>query len=143
VTVRSEGAVNSTKLIRESRPSRCLAEHRSDLSKLRFLPPSLCSVLRYVPMAVLLITYKYNPDRSKADHKGFYKVIRSFRWVKLSEFNYAITADAPAKAVWQKLKTHIDPDDYLVMLVFKSGTWGLKDQKVLAWLSDQPLQIEP
>jgi hypothetical protein len=111
-------------------------------AKLRFLPPSLCSVLRYVPMAVLLITYKYNPETSKADHKGFYEVIRSFRWVKLSEFNYAITADEPAKTVWQKLNAHIDPDDYLVMLVFKSGTWGLKDQKVLAWLSDQPLQIE-
>jgi hypothetical protein len=93
-------------------------------------------------MAVLLITYKYDAERSKADHKAFYELMRSYRWVKLSEFNYAITADEPAKAVWQKLNAHIDPDDYLVMLVFKSGTWGLKDQKVLAWLSDQPLKIE-
>jgi hypothetical protein len=28
------------------------------------------------------------------------------------------------------------------MLVFKSDSWSLKDQKVLAWLSKQPLKIE-
>jgi hypothetical protein len=94
-------------------------------------------------MAVLLITYKHNPATSKADYAGFQEVIRSYRWVKLSESNYAITADEPAKDVWQKLKAHIDPDDYLVMLTFKSGTWSLKDQEILAWLVDQPLKIEP
>jgi hypothetical protein len=94
-------------------------------------------------MAVLLITYKHNPPPSKADCDGFYEVITSYRWVKLSESNYAITADEPAKAVWQRIKAHIDPEDYLVMLIFKSGTWSLKDQKVLAWLVDQPLKIEP
>jgi hypothetical protein len=95
-------------------------------------------------MAVLLITYKHNPATSKADYDGFLQSIRSYhRWVKLSESNYAITADEPAKDVWQKLKAHIDPDDYLVMLTFKSGTWSLKDQEILAWLVDQPLKIEP
>jgi hypothetical protein len=95
-------------------------------------------------MAVLLITYKHNPATSKADYAGFLQVISSYhRWVKLSESNYAITADEPAKECWQKLKAHIDPDDYLVMLTFKSGTWSLKDQEILAWLVDQPLKIEP
>jgi hypothetical protein len=94
-------------------------------------------------MAVLLITYKYDAERSKADHKAFHEVITSYLWVKLSESNYAMTADEPARNVWQKLKAHIDPDDYLVMLTFKSGTWSLRDQKVLAWLSEQPLKIEP
>jgi hypothetical protein len=28
------------------------------------------------------------------------------------------------------------------MLIFKSGLWNLKDQKVLAWLLEQPLKIE-
>lgn len=93
-------------------------------------------------MAVLLITYKHDPKSSKADCDGFLQVIESYRWVKLSGSNYAITADESVKAVWQKLKAHIDPDDYLVMLIFKSGSWGLKDQKVLAWLVEQPLKIE-
>jgi hypothetical protein len=74
-------------------------------------------------MAVLLISYKYNPETSKADYDGFYAVIRSYRWAKLSASNYAINADESAKAVWQKLKAYIDPDDYLVMLTFKSGPW--------------------
>jgi hypothetical protein len=86
-------------------------------------------------MAVLLITYKHNPATSKADYDGFQEVIRNYEWVKLSESNYAITADEPAKDVWQKLKAHIDPDDYLVMLTFKSGSWSLKDPKILALVS--------
>ena len=93
-------------------------------------------------MAVLLITYKYNPKTSKADYDGFNQVISSYRWVKLSESDYAITAEESAKAVWQKLKAYIDAEDYLVMLTFKSGSWSLKDQKVLAWLVDHPLKIE-
>ena len=92
-------------------------------------------------MAVLLITYKCNAETSKAD-KAFYKVLGSYQWVKLYGSNYAITADEPARDVWQKLKAQIDADDYLVMLTFKSGSWSLKDQKVLAWLSKQPLKIE-
>jgi len=62
--------------------------------------------------------------------------------VKLYGSNYAITADEPATDVWRKLKARTDPDDYLVMLIFKSGTWSLKDQKILAWLAHQPLKIE-
>jgi hypothetical protein len=92
-------------------------------------------------MAVLLITYKCNAETSKAD-KAFYKVLRSYQWVKQYGSNYAITADEPARDVWQKLKSQIDPDDYLVMLIFKSDTWSLKDQKILAWLVHQPLKIE-
>jgi hypothetical protein len=93
-------------------------------------------------MAVLLITYKCNAEPPKAD-KAFYEILGRYQWVKLYGSNYAMTADEPAKDVWHKLKAHIDPDDYLVMLTFKSGSWGLKDQKVLAWLADQPLKIEP
>ena len=98
-------------------------------------------VLWYAPMAVLLITYKCNAEMSKAD-KAFYKALGRYQWVKLYGSNYAITADEPARDVWQKLKAQTDPDDYLVMLIFKSGTWSLKDQKILAWLVHQPLEIE-
>ena len=98
-------------------------------------------MLWYAPMAILLITYKCNAETSKAD-KAFYNVLGSYQWVKLYGSNYAITADEPARDVWQKLKAQTDPDDYLVMLIFKSGTWSLKDQKILAWLVHQPLKIE-
>jgi hypothetical protein len=101
------------------------------------------SVLRCGPsMAVLLITYKCNAETPKADN-AFSQILASYQSVKLYGSNYAITADEPTIDVWQKLKARIDPDDYLVMLIFKAGTWSVKDQKVLAWLSKQPLKIEP
>ena len=62
--------------------------------------------------------------------------------MKLYGSNYAITADEPAIDVWEKLKARIDADDYLVILTFKSGSWSVKDQMVLAWLSKQPLKID-
>ena len=67
-------------------------------------------------MPILLITYTYNRDTSKADYDGLYAVIRSYRWTRLSESNWAIIADEPAKSVWRKLNRYIDPDDYLVMM---------------------------
>ena len=89
-------------------------------------------------MAVLHITYKHNPQTSRADYDGFYQVITSYRWARVSNSIWAITADEPPKVIWQKLKRYIDPDDYLVMLAFKSSSWNLKDQKVLAWLLERP-----
>lgn len=67
-----------------------------------------------------------------------YQVITSYRWTRVSDSIWAITADEQPKVVWQKLKRYIDPDDYLVMLTFKSSSWSLKDQKVLAWLLERP-----
>ena len=91
-------------------------------------------------MAVLLITYKYNPKTSQADYERFNQVIRNYRWVK-SQLIMRLPQMSPP-GVWHKLKAHIDPDDYFVMLTFKSGSWSLKDQKILAWLVEQPLKIE-
>jgi hypothetical protein len=67
-------------------------------------------------MAVLHITYKYNRETSEADYDGFYKVITSYGWARLSQSNWTINTNEPPQAVWQKLIRHIDPNDYLVML---------------------------
>ena len=89
-------------------------------------------------MSVLLITYKRNPETSKADFDSFYTVITSYRWARLSESNWAINANEPAKTVRQKLKRYIDPDDYLVMLPLNPGSLTLQDKRVLIWLLAQP-----
>lgn len=89
-------------------------------------------------MAVLHITYKHDPQTSKADYDGFYKVITSYQWARLSDSNWAINADEPAKAVWQKLKRYIDPDDYLVMLPLNPGPLSLQDERALQWLMAHP-----
>jgi hypothetical protein len=90
-------------------------------------------------MAVLLITYKHDPQMSKANYHSFYQVITSYRWARLSDSNWAITADEPPKAVWQKLKRYIDPDEYLMMLPLEEpSSWSSQDQAALRWLLSKP-----
>src|SRR5687768_3747849 len=59
-------------------------------------------------MAVLHITYKHDPQISKADYDGFYKVITSYQWRRLSDSNWTIDAEDPPQAIWQKFKRYID-----------------------------------
>ena len=89
-------------------------------------------------MAVLHITYKYNRETSKADHEGFYKIITSYQWTRLSQSNWTIkTKDAP-QAVWQKLSHCIDPNDYLVMLPLDVRSFSPQDGKALKWILSRP-----
>jgi hypothetical protein len=93
------------------------------------------SLKRSFRMAVLLIIHKYNPQTSKADYDGFYKVIRSYHWGRVSESNWAINTEEPPKAVWQKLKHYTDPHDYLVMLPLEEpSSWTAQDHAALKWL---------
>jgi hypothetical protein len=89
-------------------------------------------------MAILLITYKYNPQTSKADYDGFYKVITSYRCRRLSESNWTINTEDPPKSVWQKLKRYIDPDDYFLMLPLDPSSFSPMNQTVLRWLAARP-----
>jgi adenine-specific DNA methylase len=89
-------------------------------------------------MAVLHITYKYNPQTSRANFYGFYQVITSYRWARLSDSNWAITADEPPQAVWQKLKQYIDPSDYFLMMPLDPTSFSAKDRTVLSWLAAGP-----
>ena len=73
-------------------------------------------MLRYAPMAVLHITYRYNRETSKPDYDGFYKVITSYRCRRLSQSNWTIDMEEPPKAVWQKLERYIDLNDFFLML---------------------------
>ena len=86
-------------------------------------------------MAILHITYKHNPQTSRADYDGFYRVITSYRWARLSDSIWTITADDPPEAVWQKLKRYIDPNEYLVMLPLEEpSSWSSQDHAAVKWL---------
>lgn len=89
-------------------------------------------------MTVLHITYKHHPQTSNADYDGFYKVITSYQWTRLSNSNWAINVEEPPSSVWQKLKRCIDPDDYLVMLPQDRSLLTLQDWKALKWLLSRP-----
>ena len=89
-------------------------------------------------MAVLHITYKYNPETSEADYDGFYKVITSYGWARLSQSNWTIKTNESPQAVWQKLKQYIDPSDYLVMLPLDARSFSPQEGKVLKWILSRP-----
>src|SRR5688572_36719 len=67
-----------------------------------FLPPPwLWCGKMFALMTVLHITYKYNPETSEADYAGFYKVITSYGWARLSQSNWTIRTNESPQAVWQ------------------------------------------
>jgi hypothetical protein len=87
---------------------------------------------------VLHITFKPDPQTSKANYDEFYKVITSYRWVRLSESHWTIDTEERPKAVWQKLKTHIDRYDCLVMLPLDASSLSSQDLKALQWVLRGP-----
>jgi hypothetical protein len=121
------------------------AQRRTEINFVRnqsiskyFFAIAFAGVLRYAPMAVLHITYKYNRDTSQADYDGFYKVMTSYRCRRLSESNWTINTEQPPEAVWQKLKHYIDPNDYFLMLPLDPISFSPMDQTVLSWLAARP-----
>ena len=86
-------------------------------------------------MAVLHITYTHNPQTSKAAYDGFYKVITTYQYRRLSKSHWTINAEESPQAVWQKLKQHIDPSGYLLMMPLDPGWFYVKDRTVLSWLA--------
>jgi hypothetical protein len=67
-------------------------------------------------MAVLHITYKRDRETSNADYGKFYRTITSYRSRRLSTSHWTIHTEGPPQAVWQKLKSHIGLNDYLLIL---------------------------
>jgi hypothetical protein len=82
-------------------------------------------------MPVLHITSKYDRETSKADHDGFYNVITSYGWARLSQSNWTIRTNEPPQAVWQKLSHCIDPNDYLVMLPLDTHSFIRRTERLL------------
>ena len=89
-------------------------------------------------MAVLHITYKRDQETSNADYDNFYRTITSYRSRRLSTSHWTIHTEEPAEAVWQKLKCHIQPNDYLLMLPLDPSGFSPKDQTLLSWLAAGP-----
>lgn len=85
-------------------------------------------------MAVRIITYDLNKEKTKSDYDGFYKVIKSYPWAKLSESSYAIeTYDLPSD-IFSKLKQYIDGNDSVLVLTLSSPYYGQHSKDVIDWL---------
>jgi hypothetical protein len=58
--------------------------------------------------------------------------------MSLSKSNWAINTDEPPKAVWQKLKSHIKPHDYVVIVPLDARLLTPKDKRILEWVLARP-----
>ena len=85
-------------------------------------------------MAVLHITYKRDRETSNADYDRFYRSITIYRSRRLSTLHWIIHTEEPPQAVWQKLRCHTNPNDYLLMLPLDPSSYSPKDQTLLSWL---------
>ena len=88
-------------------------------------------------MAVLHITYNHNPQTSKG-YDGFYKAMTGYQYKRLSQSHWTINTEESPQAVWQKLKRHIHPNDYLLILPLDPSWYSPKDRTLLSWLAAGP-----
>ena len=89
-------------------------------------------------MAVLDITYQPNADTEHADYEAFCDVLKSYQAIRLSKSNWAINTEEPPRAVWQKLKRHFKPHDYVVIFPLDARLFTVQDQKILQWILARP-----
>lgn len=85
-------------------------------------------------MAVRIITYDLNKEKSKSDYEGFYKVIKSYSWARLSESSYAIETYESPSDIFTKLKPFIDGNDNVLVLTLSSPYYGQHLKDVIDWL---------
>jgi hypothetical protein len=83
-------------------------------------------------MAVLLVTYDLN--KAGQDYAGFYSVIKSFPYAKLSESSYAIQTDLTPEAIFNQLTPHRDQNDYVYIITLKKPYIGYGLKTVNGWL---------
>lgn len=88
-------------------------------------------------MAVRLITYDLKKEPSKHDYSGFYKVIKSYSWVRLSESSYAIDTNTSPTDIFNLLKPHIDDNDWVLVMTLTRPYWGQHHKDVIAWLDQR------
>jgi CRISPR-associated endonuclease Cas2 len=86
-------------------------------------------------MAVLLVMYDLNNEgKSTRDYREFYKIIKSYDWVRLSDSTYAIKTEAGPHQVWSRLKPHTDPDDDVLVVTLTFPFAGVHRTDTIRWM---------
>lgn len=86
-------------------------------------------------MAVLLVTYDLNKEQGKrTDYTELLSAIKKYAWARLSESSYAIETSETPKQIYDKLKPHTDPNDYLLVITLTRPWHGSQSRTVLDWL---------
>ncbi|MEL7833512.1 hypothetical protein [Fodinibius sp. Rm-B-1B1-1] len=84
-----------------------------------------------------ILTYDLNKEKSNDDYDGFYEVINSYGYAKLSESSYALNTNHSPTHIYQKLEPFIDDNDYVLVLTLSSPWAGRHTNEVLDWLNER------
>ena len=86
-------------------------------------------------MAVLLVMYDLNREgKSSHDYREFYKVLKSYDWVRLSDSAYAIKTEARPDQVWSRLKPNTDADDDVLVVTLTFPLAGVHRTDTIRWI---------
>jgi CRISPR-associated endonuclease Cas2 len=89
-------------------------------------------------MAVLLVMYDLNREgKSRHDYREFYKVIKSYDWVRLSDSAYALNTEAGPQEVWSRLRPHTDDDDDVLVVTLTLPFSGVHRTDTIRWLQSR------
>lgn len=83
-------------------------------------------------MAVLLVTYDLKAPGQ--DYADFHKVIKSFSWARLSESSYAIDTTLTPQNVYEQLRSHMDTNDNVYVIMLTRPHCGYGPKEVNEWL---------
>ncbi len=85
-------------------------------------------------MAVLLVTYDLK--KPGQDYSALLDEIKSYSWARLSESSYAIKTTETPDTVFDKLRPHVDQNDYIYVITLNNPRRGYGPEKVNEWLEE-------
>jgi hypothetical protein len=85
-------------------------------------------------MAVLIVTYDLNRERTGSDREGLLKYIKSHSWARLSESSYAIATDKDSATVVGEARAYLDQNDNIYVINLKKPYSGWGPKEVNDWL---------
>jgi NADPH-dependent 7-cyano-7-deazaguanine reductase QueF len=89
-------------------------------------------------VAVLHITYQPDAGTDSVAYEGFCNLLESYKSIRLSKSNWAINTEELPKAVWQKLKYHLQPHDYVIMFPLDESLLTAQGERILGWILARP-----
>ena len=85
-------------------------------------------------MAVMLISYDLNKEKSGGDREKLLEYIKSHSWARLSESSYAISTTSDPSAVVAQARAFLDANDNIYVIQLKRPYWGWGPKDVNDWL---------
>ena len=88
-------------------------------------------------MAVLLVTYDFNTERSDADREKLRSALKkaSISWARLSESSYAVETNDSPQVFYGRIASSADKNDKILVITLRLPFWGQHSKDVIDWLN--------